>query len=142
MKPPRIRSVHIFAAATLGGMASALVIQVALARGGIAVTDAWRNLFVTSGDLLRSAIAWWSVAGASMLGGFVTASVMRRFVWLHLRFLRGWLLALLVVGLAVVARDLPRGDGIAHAAHLIASASALLLSFLMAGFGGYFALRR
>jgi hypothetical protein len=142
MKTSRIRSIHIFAVAVMGGIATSLVIQIVLARFGIELAGVWRNIFTSSAAQFRSAIAWWTIAGASLLGGFVVAFVASRFEWLYLRFLRGWLLALLTIGLALLARDLPRGEGVAPAAYALASAAALLVAFLMAAFGGFFALRR
>jgi hypothetical protein len=106
------------------------------------MTGMWRTLFVASQAQLRSALAWWTIAGAGFIGGFAVAFVMSRIEWLYLRFLRGWLAAALVFALAVMARDVPAAEGIGIAGHVGTSAAAMIVAGVMAAFGGYFALRR
>ena len=142
MKETRILAAHVFAVAIMSGMATAYVTQTVLAGYGIELAGVWRVLVSANQAQLRSALAWWATAGAAFVGGFVVAFVMSRFDWLYLRFLRGWLLAILVFGLAVLARDLPRAEGLAVGASVVSGAAALAVAFLMASFGGYFALRR
>jgi hypothetical protein len=142
MMKSRILVAHVFAVAVMSGIASALATHVALADYGIELAGVWRSLFAMNHAQLRSAVAWWTVAGAAFVGGFVVAFAMSRFDWLYLRFLRVWLLALVVLGLGVLAHDLPRAHGIAASAYAFSSAAALLVAFLMASFGAYFALRR
>ncbi len=142
MKKSNILAAHVFTVAVMSGMATALVTQVALAGYGIELAGLWRNLLGSHQAQLRSALAWWMIAGAAFVGGFVVAFVMSRFDWLYLRFLRGWLLALLTIGLALAARDLPRSEGLTAGAYVFLSAASLVVAFVMAGFGAYFALRR
>jgi hypothetical protein len=142
MMKSRISLAHIFAAAVMSGMASALATHVALADYGIELAGVWRSLFASNNVQLRSAVAWWTIVFVAFIGGFVVAFVMSRFDWLYLRFLRGWLLALVVLGLGALAHDLPRAEGIAASAYAFSTAAALVVAFLMASFGAYFALRR
>jgi hypothetical protein len=142
MNRSRIPAAHVFAVAVMIGMATALVTQAALGAYGIALTGVWRSLTAANQPQLRSALAWWATAGAAFVGGFVVAFVMTRFEWLYLRWVRGWLLAASVIGLAVVARNLPPAEDLAASAVVFSSAAALVVAFLMASFGGYFALRR
>lgn len=142
MNKSRILPAHVFAVAVLSGMATALVTQVALAGYGVELAGIWRNLVASNQAQLRSALAWWTIAGAAFVGGFAVAFAMSRFDWLYLRFLRGWLLAFLTIGLAILARDLPRAEGLAASAYVFLSAASLVVVFLMASFGGFFALRR
>ncbi len=142
MKSSRILAAHVFAVAVMSGMAAALVTQAALGAYGIELTGAWRSLTMASQAQLRSALAWWATAGAAIVGGFVVGFAMLRFEWLYLRWLRAWLLAAAVIGLAVVARAVPNAEGLSAGASVFSSAAALVVAFLMASFGGYFALRR
>jgi hypothetical protein len=142
MNKSRILAAHVFAVALMSGLMIAMVTQVVLARYGLTMAGMWRNLFVAGQTQLRSALAWWMIAGAAFIGGFVVAFVMSRFEWLYLRVLRGWLAAALVVGLAVLAREVPSGEGVSIAGHVGTSAAAMLVAGIMSGFGGFFALRR
>ena len=142
MNKSRILTAHVFAVALLSGLAIAMVTQVVLARYGIVMGGMWHNLFVANQAQMRSALAWWTIAGAAFVGGFAVAFVMSRFEWLYLRVLRGWLAFALVVALAVLAREIPAAEGVAIASHVGTSAAAIVVAALMAGFGGYFALRR
>lgn len=142
MNKPRILAAHVFAIALMSGLMIAMVTQVVLARYEIVMSGMWRTLFVAGQAQLRSALAWWTIAGAAFIGGFAVAFVMSRVEWLYLRFLRGWLAAALVIALAVLARDVPSAEGIGIAGHVGTSAAAMIVAGVMAGFGGYFALRR
>jgi hypothetical protein len=142
MNKPRILAAHVFAVALMSGLMIAMVTQVVLARYGIVMAGMWRTLFVAGQAQLRSALAWWMIAGAAFIGGFAVAFVMSRVEWLYLRFLRGWLAAALVIALAVLAREVPTAEGIGIAAQVGTSAAAMIVAGAMAGFGGYFALRR
>jgi hypothetical protein len=142
MNKPRIHTADVFAVALMSGLMIAMVTQVVLARYGIVMAGMWRNLFVAGQAQLRAALAWWMIAGAAFVGGFVVAFVMSRFEWLYLRGLRGWLAAALAIGLAVLAREAPAAEGISIAGHVTTNAAAMLVAGIMAGFGGFFALRR
>ena len=142
MNKPKIPTAHVFAVAVLSGVAVAMVTQVVLARYGIMMGGMWRNLFVASQAQTRSALAWWTIAGAAFVSGFAVAFVMSRVEWLYLRFLRGWLAAALGLALALLAREIPAAEGVSIAGHVGTSAAAIVVAALMAGFGGYFALRQ
>jgi hypothetical protein len=142
MDRSKIHPAHVFAVAILSGVLIAMITQILLARSGIELAGVWRNLFAANQPQLRSALAWWATAGAAFIGGFAVAFVMSRIEWLYLRSLRGWLAAVLVIALAVLARDIPAAEGVAIGVYLGASAAAIVVSAFMAGFGSYFALRR
>jgi len=142
MTKSKIAAPHVFAVAVMSGMATAILTQTVLASYGIELAGVWRTLLFADQAQLRSALAWWATAGSAFIGGFAVAFVMSRFEWLYLRFLRGWLLAAVVFGLAELARDLPRAEGLSMAGYVVSSAAAFVVAFLMASFGGYFALRR
>jgi glucan phosphoethanolaminetransferase (alkaline phosphatase superfamily) len=142
MNKSRILAAHVFAVALMSGVTIAMVTQVVLARYGIVMAGMWRNLFAANQAQMRSALAWWMIAGAAFIGGFAVAFVMSRFHWLYLRVLRGWLAAALVIALAGLARDIPAAEGVAIAGHVATSLAAMVVAAVMAGFGGYFALRR
>jgi len=142
MKESRIAAAHVFAVAVMSGMATAFVTQTVLAGYGIELAGVWRLVVSANQGQLRSALAWWATAGAAFVGGFAVAFVMSRFDWLYLRFLRGWLLSILVFGLAVLARDMPQAQGLGVGASVVSGVAALVVAFLMASFGSYFALRR
>lgn len=143
MNKPRIVAAHVFAVALMSGLMIAMVTQVVLAHHGMAMSGMWRNLFVANKAQVRSALAWWTTAGAALVGGFAVAFVASRLKWLYVRGLRGWLGAILVVALAVLARAIPADDpGIALGGRVGTSAAAMIVAAAMAGFGAFFALRR
>jgi hypothetical protein len=142
MNKSRIPAAHVFTVAVMSGVAIAMVTQVVLARYGIVMAGMWRNLFVANQGQLRSALGWWTIAGAAFVSGFAVAFIMSRVEWLYLRFLRGWLAAALTIALAALAREIPAAEGVAIAAHVGTSAAAIVVAAVMAGFGGFFALRR
>lgn len=133
---------HAFAIAVMSGMASAFVTQVALARYGIEISGVWRSLLNADRTQFGAALAWWTTAGAAFVGGFAVAFVMTQVSWLYLRFLRGWLLAALVIGLASLARELPPPHGLSIGYSVVSGVASLIVAFLMASFGAHFALRR
>jgi len=142
MPKSRIDPTIVFAAGMTGGTLFAMAASIVLGRLGIDLFGVWRTLFATSHAQLRWALAWWAIAGAAFVGGFVIAFVTSRFTWLYLRFLRAVLLAAVMLGLALLARAAPTAEGIAPAAYVVANAAATVLAAAMAAVGTFFALRR
>lgn len=142
MPKNRISPAIVFAAGMTGGTLFAMAAGIVIPHFGIDLLGVWRTLFASTQAQLRSALAWWAIAGAAFVGGFVIAFVMSHFEWLYLRFLRGVLLAAVTLGLAVLAREAPTGEGIAPAAYVAAHLAATVLAAAMAGVGAFFGLRR
>ncbi len=130
-----------FVAAITGGVMAAMVVHIMLGRHGIELTGAWRGM-LRGGGQLHAAMAWWSITGAAFLASFITAAVMSRFAWLYFRFLRGPAAALLALGLAAIANQVPVPAAGAAGNHALATLAALLVAMMMAWFGAFFAARR
>jgi hypothetical protein len=136
------RRAALAAAAIVGGVMVAMIVEIVLARRGILLVSIWQGLHRGGGTPLRAAIAWWAIAGGAFPAGFVLAFVPSRVSWLYFRALRFVASAALILILARVgnlALPAAAGGGAGHQA--LASLAALAAAMLMAGFGAFFALR-
>jgi hypothetical protein len=131
-----------FAAGMTGGTLFAMATGIVIAHLGIDLLGVWRTLFASTQAQLRSALAWWAIAGAAFVGGFVIAFAMSHFAWLYLRFMRGVLLVAATLGLAALARAAPTAEGIALTAYVAANLAVTTLAAAMAAAGAFFGLRR
>jgi hypothetical protein len=132
----------VFAAGMTGGTLFAMAAGIVIAHLGIDLLGVWRTLFASTHAQLRSALAWWAVAGAAFVGGFVIAFSMSHFGWLYLRFMRGIVLAAVTLGLAALARAAPTSEGVALTAYVAANLAVTILAAAMAAAGAFFGLRR
>jgi hypothetical protein len=133
-----------YSVAITAGVVVALAVQISLSRMGIELAGVWRALFSTQALQLRSAGAWWLIAGSAFLAGAVTAWILARFPppWYGLRALR-WLAAgLIVFVLADIGHSAAAAVERVPAAHVVASLVALCAAALMAAVGAYFTGRR
>jgi hypothetical protein len=142
MPSARIPTALVFAAGMTGGTLFAMAVGIAITYLGIDLLGVWRTLFASTQAQLRSALAWWAIAGAAFVGGFVIAFAMSHFEWLYLRFMRGVLLVAATLGLAAMARAAPTAEGVALTAYVAANLAATTLAAAMAAAGAFFGLRR
>jgi hypothetical protein len=134
----------IFAAGTTGGILVALTAQIVLVRFGLDLAAVWRELFVSRAAQMRSAFAWWIVAGFSFLGGFLIAAFAKYFSahWWRLRVVR-WIGGAIVVGaLAVVGHLASAPTGLAPAPNVVVGVTVIAASTLLAMLGAFFIVRR
>lgn len=128
--------------AIVGGMMTAMIVQIMLARRGLVLTGAWQGLMRGGGTQVNAALAWWAMTGAAFVAGFAIAAVISRFSWLYFRSLR-WVSAIaLVLGLATVGDASPLAAPDAATHHALATLTALTVAMLMAAFGAFFAVRQ
>lgn len=142
MPQSRIDPAIVFAAGMTGGTLFAMAASVVMGRLGIDLLGVWRMLFATGHAQLRWALAWWAIATAGFVGGYIIAFTMSRFEWLFLRGLRIILLGAVTIGLAQLARMAPSAEGVAPTAYLAANMAATVLAAAMAAVGAVFALPR
>jgi hypothetical protein len=140
LNAPR-RPTTLLAAITAGVMV-AMVVHIWLGRHGIELSGAWQGLLRGGGGQLQAAMAWWSITGAAFVASFVIAGVMSRFSWLYFRSLRGPAAAVLTLGLATIANEIPAPAADAAGNHALATLAALVVAMMMAWFGAFFAVRR
>ena len=138
----RIPSAIVFATGMTGGTLFAMAAGIVIAHFGIDLLGVWRTLFAATQAQLRSALAWWAIAGAGFVAGFAIAFVMSHVEWLYLRFMRGVLLVAVTFALATLAREAPTAEGVALTAYVAANLAATTLAAAMAAAGAYFGLRR
>jgi hypothetical protein len=132
------------ASGTIGGFLVAASAQVLLFHKNIELATMWQDLFASSTVQIRSALAWWLLAGTALIGGFVVAAATRFLItnWWPLRLLRWILGAALVAGLAAVGHAASQPAAIDSAAYLAANLSSMTASVLAASVGAFFAARR
>jgi hypothetical protein len=126
------------------GVLAAMAVQILMSRAGIELSNVWRNLLSAQALQLRSAGAWWLMAGSAFLVSAVVVAALSRLPlpWHRFRLLRWVLGAAVVFGLAEIghlAADVSAPNG---GAHVAVSLSALLAAALMSLFGAYFAAKR
>jgi hypothetical protein len=142
----RASSVRTLALAsdTIGGFLVASSAQVLLFHKNVELATMWQDLFASSTVQIRSALAWWLLAGTALIGGFVTAAATRFLLtnWWPLRLLRWMLGTALVAGFAAVGHAASEPAAIDSAAYLAANLSSMTASVLAASVGAFFAARR
>ena len=128
--------------AIVGGVMTAMIVQIVLARRGLVLTGAWQGLMHGGGTQVHAALAWWAITGAAFVASFAIAATTSRFTWLYFRSLRGVAAAALVLALAAVGDAIPLAAADAATRHALATLAALTVAMLMAGFGAIFAVRQ
>ena len=142
--PQELPRALLYCIAVSAGMLVALAVQISLSRAGIELSGVWRNLFSTQALQLRSAGAWWLIAGAAFLAGAVIAGLLNRFPppWYGFRALRWLAAAAIVFVLADIGHSAAAPVARVPGAHVMASLAALCAAALMAAIGAYFTVRR
>lgn len=132
----------ILAGAVTFGVLLALGIHIILQRFNLNLGELWRT---DSPDLIpaRAALAWWLVAAAAFVTGFVTASLLDSAAsgQIPLR-MRQFLIAAGVVMLAAAGQAASAPSAVPTLSGLLAAVVALGLGAVMAFCGAHFALRR
>ena len=140
---PSVRMLAL-ATGTIGGFLIALTAQILLGRINVEVEAVWHDLVVTSTAHIKSALAWWLIAGTALAGGFLAAAA-ARFLMLNWWPLRGprWVLgAAMVAGLAAVGHVASEPSDLDAAVHVAANVAGMLASLIAACLGAFFAARR
>lgn len=142
--PQELSRALLYCIAVTAGVLVAIAVQISLSRAGIELAGVWRNLFSTQALQLRSAGAWWLIAGAAFLTGALVAGILNRFPppWYGFRSLRWLAAAALVFVLADIGHAAALAVQRVPGAHLLASLTALCAAALMAMIGAYFTVRR
>ncbi|MBR1219730.1 hypothetical protein JQ557_17110 [Bradyrhizobium sp. U87765 SZCCT0131] len=132
----------ILAGAMTTGVLVALAVHIIAERFGLDLGTLWRS---DTGDLIpaSAALAWWLVALAAFVGGYVTASLMGRAASGHIPLrLRQFLIAVGVLLLAAAGQAASAPSAAPTSAGVVAGLAALVQGAVMAFCGAYFALRR
>jgi len=131
----------LLAAAVVGGVMTAMIVEIMLARRGLMLTGAEQGS-AGGGRQVHAALAWWAITGAAFVASFVIAATTSRVSWLHFRPLR-WVAAVaLVLALATIGDAIPLAAADAAGRYALAILTALTVAMLMAGFGAFFAVRQ
>jgi hypothetical protein len=132
-----------FATGVIAGTLAAIAAQIYLARMNVELATAWHDLFVSWSAQFKSALAWWVVAGAALISGYIAAA-MTRFMMLHwwpLRWLRWIAGAAIVAELAAIGHATGASAGADVGSHVGASLLGGLLAMLAAAIGAGFGAR-
>ena len=128
-----LRRLH-YAAAIACGVFAALVVHIVLTVFGVGLDTALRHLAEGSRPQLISALAWWAIAAAGLIGGWGTGAYLiaaareRSFVYqLARRFL-----ITVVFALATVGGVMSKTNNLGGTVDVIAGLTALFLGFICA----------
>jgi hypothetical protein len=140
---PSVRTLAL-ATGTVGGFLIAISVQVLLGQMNFELAAMLRDLFASSTVQVKSALAWWMIAGTALVGGFLAAALTRFLLtsWWPLRLLRWILGAAMVAGLGAVAHVASEPVELDSAAFVAVNASGMVAALLAAGVGAFFAARR
>src|SRR5580700_4871892 len=67
---PAVRMLAL-ATGTIGGFLTAVTVQILLWHTNVEIGAGWRDLFVDANAQMRSALAWWLIAGTALVSGFI-----------------------------------------------------------------------
>jgi hypothetical protein len=139
---PSVRTLSL-ATGTIGGFLFAISAQVLLGQTHFELAAMWRDLFAATMQI-RSALAWWLIAGTALAGGFLSAAVTRFLLmnWWPLRLLRWILGAAIVAGLGAVGHVASEPGDLDSASFVAANMSGMVAALLAAAVGAFFAARR
>src|SRR5262249_48183603 len=121
-------------AAIAGGVTTAMIVEIMLARRGLLLTGALPGVMRDGGSPMHAALAWWAITGVAFVASFVIAATTSRVSWLYFRSLRWVAAPALVLGLAAIAGAIPLAAADAASRHALATLMALSVAMLMAGF--------
>jgi hypothetical protein len=129
----------IFCTAVTCGILIALAAHIVSARIGLDVSIAGMS-FAGGGNRLKSALAWWLVAGSAFASSFITALLLKHASafpsFVHWLAVGGF-----VVALAAVGRAASEQTNVTSTSLLISGLAAFGLGTIMALCGTYFAMR-
>jgi hypothetical protein len=143
MAKPAYFSRHIIlAGAVMFGVLLALGIHIILQRFDLYLGNLWKS-DVPELIPARAALAWWLIAAAAFVAGFVTASLLDSAAagQIPLR-MRQFLIAVGVIMLAAAGQAASGPSAIPTMSGVLAGLAALVLGAIMAFCGAHFALRR
>lgn len=141
-KPAYFSRSIILAGSILFGVLLALGIHIIIQRFNLNLGDLWKS-DVPELIPARAALAWWLIAAAAFLTGFITASLMSSAVSGQLpQRLRRFLIAVGVIMLAAAGQAAAAPSPIPTLSGVLAGLAALCLGALMAFCGAKLALRR
>ena len=83
----------VYATGVACGVLAAIAVQILLSRAGIELSGVWRNLLSAQALQLRSAGAWWLMAGSAFLASALVVAALSRLPlpWHSFRLLR-WIM--------------------------------------------------
>jgi hypothetical protein len=140
---PTVRILAL-ATGTIGGLIIAAAVQILLLHSDVAIGAGWRDLFANPNAQLRSALAWWLIAGTALASGFIAAAVARFLMlnWWPLRWLRWIVGGAIVAGLSLAGHVADEPSAIGSAAYVAAGLAGMTVAILTACLGAFFAARR
>ncbi len=97
----------LYGAGITCGVLAAMAVQIVLSRMGIELAGVWRDLFSSRALQLRSAGAWWLIAGSALVVSALVSAILHRLPlpWHRFRALRWLLGAGIVLALAEIGHS-------------------------------------
>lgn len=132
----------ILATAMMSGMLLALAVHMLGQRFGLDLGGLWRSDARTIVPA-EAAVAWWLIAAAALVGGYVTANLMQSAMTGRIPpRMRQFLIAVGVLVLAGAGQAASAPSPLPTLSGVLAGVAALVLGAAMAFCGAYFALRK
>ena len=134
----------LYATGVTCGLLAAIAAEILLSHAGFDLSGAWRNLISAQSLQLRSAGAWWLMAGSALVASALVVGVLSRLLppWHRFRLLR-WILGVVgVFALAEIGHLANEAGGQGGGAQLAVTLAALLAAAFMSVVGAYMASRR
>jgi hypothetical protein len=134
----------VYATGVTCGVFATMVVQILLSHAGIELSDVWRNLLSTQALQLRSAGAWWLMAGSAFLTSALVVAALSRLPlpWHRFRLIRWILGAAVVFALADIGHMASEVNPPSGGAHVAVRLAALLAAAPVSLFAAYFASKR
>lgn len=133
----------VYCTGVVCGVLAAMAVQIMLSRNGIELAAVWRNLSSARSLQLRSAGAWWLMAGSAFLTSAVIVGALSRLPWPWHRFrMARWIIGAALVYALAEAGHIAASAGGSGGAHAAATLATLVAAALMSLFGAYFAVKR
>lgn len=132
----------ILATAMMSGMLLALAVHMLGQRFGLDLGGLWRSDARTIVPA-EAAVAWWLIAAAALVGGYVTVNLMQSAMTGRIpQRMRQFLIAVGVLVLAGAGQAASAPSPLPTFTGVLAGVAALVLGAAMAFCGAYFALRK
>lgn len=132
--------VLVFTSALLCGLFLALATHITLTAAGAGLTSVVRDLFSTTADQVRSALAWWAIGIAGCLGSWGAVLALRA-ASPSQRLLRTGLAFIFFCVLAAAGRAAAAAPSGGASTLLLANLSAMAFGTFMAFFAAHFGSR-
>jgi uncharacterized BrkB/YihY/UPF0761 family membrane protein len=141
--PQEFSRAQLFSIAVMCGLFLALVVHIALSSANVGLTSTWRDLFPTSANQLRSALAWWAIGASACAGSWSAVLLLRQNPNRQplRRFLRVSLGAAFFCVLAAAGHGVFSTPAIGAAATAASNLAAITLGAFMAFCATHFALK-